>query len=242
MPVIFENQDLLKTAFFCGIPHGGAAVRLHAPGEDGVLMFEGRSSGDSFRVCGIEILDGEDAEIWKAWKELIGYALKSAEAGILGSHEYDLLITGSLSGPGAFQPANLAQWLSNQSRQMAWGESRLVPYAGLWGQFRKLAPLDWGKIRFKDQLQVLKDRSRLDLVLKRLFESASTLEGPVWVVIHDLSRAPVFRFGDDAQTPRLRKVLEKYAKTLGEKLRGVYYIRAGEVFDLLAQFETGREA
>lgn len=233
----FENQELLKTVFFCAIPHGGAAVRLHAPGEDDILVFEANTPGASFWVCGTEILDAEDGEIWKAWKELIGFALKTAETGMLGSHEFDLLMSGSLSGTGTFQPANLAQWLSNQSRQMAWGEARLVPYAGLWGQYRKLAPLDWGKIRFKDHLQVLKDRSRLDLVLKRMFEKTSLIEGPAWVVIHDLSRAPVFRFGDDAQTPRLRKILERYTETLGEKLRGVYYIRAGEVFDLLAQFE-----
>jgi len=223
-----------KTAFFQGLP-APERLEIIAPDSDGCLEID----AGSCRVAAMEILDASEEDLWNSWKELFGYAIKTAEASLQGSFEYQLVTAGSLSGTASFQPANFAQWLINQARQMTWGETRWLPYAGTWGVFRKRVPLDWGKIRFRDSIRRVRDLSRLDLLCKAALEKILTREGPVYVVLHDLSAVPLFRFGDDGQTPRLFKVLEKYRKAAGERLQGVHYVRQGSALDFLQQFEPG---
>ena len=81
------------------------------------------------------------------------------------------------------------------------------------------------------------ERAKFDLFLKKRIQAAAAEDVPVWLVIRDFSQVPLFRFGEEEQTSRLRKVLEKNAGFFAEKIQGVLIVEESRVVDLVEQFE-----
>ena len=185
----------------------------------------------------VETIYKEDKMLWEAYKELFAFALKTAEASLFGNFEYRLLALGDLEKMSSFKPENLAQYLVNYCRNLGNGESRLVSYAHSRGILKKLTPGDWGKIRFSHGVAVHnQERGKLDLFVKKLLQDAADFEGRGWLVIRDLGRQPIFRFGEEPQTERLGKYLEKNKEFLAEKINGIYFNHKTSVIDLITQF------
>lgn len=184
-----------------------------------------------------ELIFGEDKPLWESWKELYTFAVKTAEAQITGTYDLDLLCLGPEAALRSFQPQNLAGLIVNQARKLSPGERVFFSYASGWLSFKKLLPGDWGKIRFGHNVTVFnKERSQLGIFIKKILEFTSALEEPVWIGIRDLSRIPLWRFGEEPQTERLEKHLRKHEETIQKKVKALYILHNDEVSDVAGQF------
>ncbi|HTL47946.1 MAG TPA: hypothetical protein VL688_07775 [Verrucomicrobiae bacterium] len=228
------DDEFNKAIFFEAVPRPFSSI-YHGTADDIARYGLELPAGRGWLLVA-EVMTGEEKELWDSFKQMLAFALKTAEASLFGSFEFSLVTAGSPEKLPLFQPAGLAQLLVNHGRLLKDGERRLVPYASSWALFRKLAPGDWGKIAFKENLILVKDRSRLDLLVKRMIQAAAELEGPVWLALHDLGRSPVFRFGEEDQTVRLEKFLVKNKGMLGTKIPAITIYHGKQRTDLAAQF------
>jgi hypothetical protein len=198
----------------------------------GVLKFK-LSKGDQKQDLLLAlVIRREEALVWKSCDELLERTLKTAAQTFQGFFGFQLLTLELGERLRSFQWENLRQYLVNQARNMAVGEVRMVQYTSLFGLFKKRIAETYGKIDYQSAVKVyLKEPEQFDLTVKNILKQSS---GPAVGVIQDLSREPIFRFGDEAQTPRLRKTLEKI-KEAGA-LPEFYILDSRGVCELGAQF------
>jgi len=68
---------------------------------------------------------------------------------------------------------------------------------------KKLVPLEWGKISFSHCVRVHdKPEEKIDLHIKKLLKGKSS----GYIMVHDISRAPIFDRADTVQQARLQKL------------------------------------
>lgn len=217
-------------------PRWNKAKYTGMPAE-GIREYLVIENGNDERLLQSELVYKDDKPLWESWKELYSYAVDLAEAQLFGSFDLQLLTLGSESAMSSFQPQNLAQLVVNQAKKLANAESSVFSYASGWMLLKKLAPADWGKIRFSHSVTVFnKERGQFDLYIKKFLECAGTSDRPVWIAIRDLSRTPLWRFGEEPQTERLEKTLKKYTEIISRKVKALYILQNGEASDLLNQF------
>ncbi len=204
----------------------------------GDRRFEISTESGLRRIHLAEVILAEERALWDSVKEIFDFAIREAEAQLYGTYVLELVCAGEREKLRNFDGRSLASLLLNHGRSLSPGEERLFPYASLWLAFKKLVPADWGKIRFQHSMTVYsQERAKFDLFLKKRLQAAAAEDIPVWLLIRDFSQVPLFRFGEEEQTSRLRKVLEKNAGFFAEKIQGVLIVEESRVIDLVEQFE-----
>ncbi len=97
---------------------------------------------------------------------------------------------------------------------------------------------NWGKIDVTYPLQVFrKDPSELDTLVKKMLKLCPAAGERVIMLISDLSRTPLFQFGEEVQTERLRSCLVKGKAALGGRFPEIYMSDQNERVELSAQFQ-----
>lgn len=187
----------------------------------------------------LQAMQSEDKVLWECIKEMLAESFKLSEMSLKGSFEIQLVFMNSLEIK-AFDISNFAKLVSNHANRLSYGQVTCFPYASMWFHCKKLSPLDWGKIKFSHRLHFLNDdRSKLDLLLKKMSKPALEGENFSWILFDDLSRSPIFRFGEDPQTERLFKWVKSLCeKSLPERMQIRLCSGRKNTIDLLKQFEV----
>jgi hypothetical protein len=187
----------------------------------------------------LQAMHSDDKVFWECIKEMLSESFKLSEMSLKGSYEINLIFIHSLEIK-AFDISNFAKLVSNHANRLSFGQAVCFPYASMWFYCKKLSPLDWGKVKFSHRLHFFSDdRSKLDLVLKKMSKQALHDEKFSWIIFDDLSRSPIFRFGEDPQTERLFKWVRSLCeKSLPERMQIHLCSDKREAIDLLKQFEV----
>ncbi len=192
---------------------------------------QGEAEGRLFTAF---FLSAEDAEVWKAFLDVLDHALKTAAASLLGFFGFQMIACELSVGIQHFDWGRLPQLLVNHGRAMVVGETRLIQFGALFGLFHKRMPESWGRIERKFVVEIYRrENAQLDLYLKQLLRDASPkgLENlPLNVVAFDLSTKPVLDPANQEQAQRLEKwCWEDLAK--GPSVPSVRMIHSGkEIF------------
>ncbi len=235
------HHDFCHTLFLRNLP---AVQNVLWLGEtpSGDRSFEIFTETGVKRVHLAELILAEERALWDSVKEIFDFAIREAEAQLYGTFSLELISAGERDKLRNFDGRNLGSLLLNHGRALNPGEERIFPYSSLWLAFKKLVPADWGKIRFQHGMTVYsQERAKFDLFIKKRLQEAAAEEIPTWVVIRDFSQNALFRFGEEDQTSRLRKVLEKNREFFPEKIPGVLMVEESRVVDLVEQFEAGEK-
>jgi hypothetical protein len=94
----------------------------------------------------------------------------------------------------------------------------------------------WGRMELVTGVEIYqKDVSQLDLLIKKLLKESLDLSNDCWIILHDLSDAPIFRYGEEKQTERLRKLLERTKKEM-TRVSSIYIVQGQSAVELFGQF------
>lgn len=202
-----------------------------------ILSFRGSSQKKSVQLYSLSVIRREEVSVWKSFQEMLDYASKMTAQSLLGFYGFDILSLDLKKAAGNFQPLRFMELLVNHSKKLQPGESVLIPYASVYGLFKKRIPEDWGKLELKVYGEVFsKDPEQLDLALKRLVKTASENAEKKILLLQDYSFEPVFRFGSELQTERLKSFLENLAKQPVSNGMEIYIKDHSGLVELFAQF------
>lgn len=206
------------------------------------VSFEERE--ELFGVC--FIIRREEALRWKSFAELLDYGFQFAKQSLKGFYGFELIEIQLDEGISNFKAPEFGQLLVNHAKKLEVGQSNLIQYGGLQGRLTKRIQEDWGKIEFKHAVDVYaKKAEQLDLYIKkRVSEVAGYephFEGGRNLLVYDLSQDPLFKFGEEMQTERLRKQLEKINKNFSGNRPKIYIFHKGSIVELWQQFLIDEE-
>lgn len=175
----------------------------------GILAFELSRDGERRTLLVSSVIRREEDLIWKSCHELFSRTLKDAAAMVRGFYGFDLLSLSLGEKMQSFQWNNFGAFIVNQARTLVVGETKLIQYTSVFGILKKRVAEEYGKMDYRAFIKVYtQEPAQLDLFIKKILKAGNAGETPI-AVLQDLSREPLFRFGDEEQTPRLRKLLEK---------------------------------
>lgn len=232
-----EVPELLATKIF-QVP--GVFQKLNYLGRipDKVFVFEALQGGEKKYIFLQTVICGAEDFVWQAWQDMFTHAFQTAAARMKGFFGFELLTLEDASGLANFNPAAFSQLLVNHSFKLENGHSRLVKYGQCYGILQKRLPEDWGKIDFKNPVEIFRAEAKLDLHIKKIWrETARYQAGEKICLFHDLGTEPVFKFGREEQTSRLEQLLRK-TKAEGI-LPKVYFYQPPHIFELGEQFSCG---
>lgn len=208
--------------------------------ESKIFRCEGRKSANevSHPILTAMIIRSDEDFIWTSFSELFTRAVKAAAEKMRGFYGFTLLSLDLSNRIEAFDASAFAVWLQNHGRKLAVGDSTVIPFGACCGILKKRMEESWGKIDVTFPLQVFrKDPSELDTLVKKLLKLCPvTGEGAI-LVISDLSRIPLFQFGEEVQTERLKSCLLKGKAALGERFPEIYLCDRNGCVELGAQFQ-----
>lgn len=232
-----EVPELLSTKIF-QVPGNFQELIFRGKPLDKVFAFAAKSGEEKKYIFLQTVICGAEDFVWQAWQEMLEHALKAAAARVKGFFGFDLLTLEDAAGLANFNPAAFSQLLVNHSFTLANGQSRLIKYGQCYGILQKRLPEDWGKIDFKNPVEICRGEAKLDLRLKKIWrETARYQDAERIYLFHDLGAEPVFKFGQEEQTSRLEKLLRK-TKEAGA-LPKVYFYQPPRTFELGEQFSCG---
>jgi len=219
---IFSHLDQYDSLFFKG------EIKTK------IQLYEAVTKDKTFQLMVSTLIQKEDATVWKSLKELLEYNLKLAANQMRGVYHFDLLIVNLHQGIQDFNGNEFSELLLNHSRKLDPGQQRLIHYGPIFGILSKRTQCDWGKISFNSFVEVYHSQiEQFDLYVKKLINLAGGLPQTVKSVIVDISNTPLFQFGHDEQTMRLRGLLEKNR----DKRFDIYVIHWDNISELWAQFQ-----
>jgi hypothetical protein len=176
--------------------------------NDGILAYQLSRPGLQQVLLTATIIRREESLVWKSCNEMLDRTLKNAAESLQGFFGFELLALELGDRIRSFQWGNFRQYVVNQARAMSVGDLKLVQYTGMFGLFKKRVAETYGKMDYQHHVKVfLKEPAELDLMVKKLLKEAGV--SPAICVIQDLSTDALFKFGDEHQTPRLQKLLQK---------------------------------
>ena len=182
----------------------------HGLTEDGRPVYETLRGEERGLMVAAFFLRAEEAEIWKAFCDMLDHSLKTAAAALLGFFGFRLIACELSCGLKHFDWGRMPELLINHGRVMAVGETRLIQFGSLFGLFHKRIPESWGRIERKSAVEIYrKDPAQLDLYLKQLFRDAQTKAVPdkmLTLAVFDLSTRPVFDLQNQGQAERLARL------------------------------------
>lgn len=179
------------------------------------------------------VIRKEEDLVWKSCHELLDRTLKTSVQSMQGFFGFQLLTLELGDKIRSFQWENFRQYIVNLARPMGVGEEKLVQYTSLFGILKKRVAEMYGKMDYQSAIKIYsKEPAQLDLLVKKILKEGES-QNPIGV-IHDLSLEPIFRFGDEEQTSRLQKLLEKIKA--GGTLPEFYILDGRGVCELGAQF------
>ncbi len=198
-----------------------------------MLCFEAQKNNIPYPISVFNVIHKEEAFVWKSFSDLLERTLKSTAQMLRGFYTFEIIVLEMGSGLQNFDWNQWSQLIVNYSRKIGVGEECLIRYSGIVGVLKKTVEEEWGKIDFSIPVQVFNQEiEKYDLFIKKCIHSSGLKSG--LVILHDLGQNPVFRFGMEGQTIRLRSYLEK-AKNEFKGL-SVTLIQSGKRIDLFEQF------
>ncbi|GEM_PF-1124305 len=213
--------------------------------EPKIFRYEGRTSasGISRTILTTMVIRSEEGFVWASFSELFGRAVKDAAEKMRGFYGFTLLSLDLSNRIEAFDASAFATLLGNHGRKLTVGESAVIPFGACCGILKKRMEESWGKIDVTYPLQVFrKAPSELDALVKKMFKlclatGEHAIISRAVLVISDLSRTPLFQFGEEIQTERLRTCLHKGKAALGERFPEIYVCDRNGRVELGAQFQ-----
>ncbi len=208
--------------------------------ESKIFRYEGRAGASevSHSIFTAMIIRSDEDLIWTSFSELFGRAIKEAAEKMRGFYGFTLLSLDLSSRIEAFDVSAFATLLANHGRKLAPGESAVIPFGACCGILKKRMEESWGKIDVAYPLQVFrKAPSELDTLVKKMFKLCPAAGERSIMLISDFSRTPLFQFGEEVQTERLRTCLRKGEAVLGERFPEIYINDRNGRVELGAQFQ-----
>ncbi|MDP3920732.1 MAG: hypothetical protein Q8R76_08010 [Candidatus Omnitrophota bacterium] len=225
-----EIAEFAQAGFLGGLPPFRRIV-LEGAVPPKILKFTVTSEGNEAALYFSSVIGRDESLTWKSYSEILQQGIKLAAASLRGLFGFEMLSTDLNEGVRSFKPAEFSQLLVNHGRKLEAGEKALVRYGQMFAVFHKRVDEDWAKIDFRHHVEVfLKETGRFDLHVKSLLRHMPA-EGENIAVIHDLGKKPIFQFGNEEQTERLRKLLEKTQVP-------VYVVTDDHTIELHEQFQT----
>lgn len=227
-PHTFLNKpDWMLEASFCGLQ------------PDSLLVFKKDRCVYYIKT----LLAAEEADAFSSVKDMIMVRLKSAALNVKGFYGLRLLSFNLQKGVTGFQAGDFEALLANYAKTLEIGAKRIFQYGSFIFQLHKRVPEEWGKIDFAHSVLIYRNApEKLDLSLKKMVsaacENATYRDYEKIVLIKDLSKRPLFRFGDETQTARLSEFLHKKESTFKTEHLHLYIETAATgCLDLVKQFE-----
>jgi len=227
--MVEETSSLFKSLLFRPLGRFDQTAYLGLT-EAGRPLYETWRGEEKALLVTAFFLRAEEAEIWKAFCDMLDHALKAAAASLLGFYGFRLLACELSSGLKHFDWGRMPELLLNHGRAMAVGETRLIQFGSLFGLFHKRMPESWGKIERKYSVDIFrKEPAQLDLYFKQLLRDALPKAVPgqkLTLAAFDLSTRPVLDPQNAEQAARLGRLA---ASGAGAEL---ILIHAGESYSI----------
>ena len=230
-PLNFQDSALLKhLPKFQSIIYKGEI-------QPKIRNFEVSREGKTSTLIVQEIIRSEEGLIWTSCRTILERVAKMAAAQVRGFFEWNILSLELKEGLEHLNIEDFTSLLVNKARKLNPGEIEWIQYGKFLGFLKKRINENWGKIDLETAVEVFhKLPSQLDLLVKKLLKETESFPEKT-LVIQDLSHAPLFRFGEEEQTERMRKFLEKYKATSSNILPDIYMVHNQRAIELFAQFE-----
>jgi len=226
------TSNFQKSVIFSKLPRFESVV-YKGELKPKIQHFEVLREGETIHLIVEVLIRKEEGFVWKSFFDLMSHALKIAEAGMQGFFGFDLISLDFSQGINHFHPNELAQLIVNHSRKLALGDEVLIQYGSIFGLLKKRIQEQWGKIDFHSPVEICtRGPEQFDLEVKRLIRESEGLSGSRIIIIQDLSTDPIFKFGAEEQTARLRELLAKLASHVFD----IYVIQKDNLVELRAQF------
>ncbi|MCB9800264.1 MAG: hypothetical protein H6757_05860 [Candidatus Omnitrophica bacterium] len=233
-----DSPDLSKAPCFLRLPWL-SAFTYRGKLNPKTYLFDVLSERGPARLILSTLIEKEQADIWKSCHAMLERTFKTAALGIKGFFGFDLITLDLHQGMQHFNWDMLSQLIANHCRKMQTGEVRLIQYASLYGVLHKRMQEDWGKIEFKSGIEVYTQApEKFDLHLKKMLREAADRKGekPDVFLVSDFGQMPIFKFGDETQTGRLKKFLESVCENQKETMPDIYVTHKDQTVELFEQF------
>jgi len=166
---------------------------------------------------------------------------------VKGFFGLELLSLSLSEGIQNFEAGAFVQLIINHAKKLEPGAKSVFQYGSFRFCLSKRIPEEWGKIEFKTHVEVFrKPRAQLDLFIKKkcaeLLKDARYASSPKTLVIRDLSRESLFRFGEEGQTERVAGFLERNCEAFDKSNLKIFIEAvANGTIDLFEQFNITME-
>lgn len=181
--------------------------------SDRLLYCEGVTGEEREDVFIEYIIRRDEATLWQACSQMVEFHVSSVKEKVKGSFSFDLVGLEFYEGLSDSDWSHMRELIFNHAQKLKVTESTWIKYRSLYGILKKHTLLDWGKISFSHCVRVLDVLpEKLDLHIKKLRKGRS--KG--YIMLHDLSRMPLFDRDNIVQQERLRKL---FTQNTGDDLQ-----------------------
>ncbi len=231
-PFLISDPDFIKA--LQPVSPGTGSVVYRGVAEPKLIHLEVPPEQGGTGILIAHLLIGEESLAYKAFEEWLKEAIRQAAEKVRGFYGLEgiLLDLQELSG---WNLAHFVTLVTQHAAKLKPGEKKLIRYGGFYAVLSQRIEENWGKIEFKLPVTVYTQAlAQFDLFIKK--RTTALPQRPLVLWLRDLGQQPVFRFGDPEQTPRLRKLLEKWSQLDDAQQGTVYYQQGDKIVDLAAQF------
>jgi len=227
---------LQEFPLFSHLPRFGTAVYKGELAPK-IRRFEVEQGEDKGSVITCAVVVKDEALLGRSFADLVSHIAQISASQLQGFFEWNLLAFDLAGGKAGFSAEDLVSLLVNKARKLETLEETVVRYGNFFSILKKRMKESWGKLEVVISLETFnKLPSQLDLLVKKLIGTTEGIAQPSWIVIHDLSSTPLFRFGEEEQTERMRSTLEKLRLAVQNKLPEIYMVHDNNAVELLTQF------
>lgn len=206
--------------------------------EPKIRHFETFQGAEKGSLVTYTLIRKEESLLGSSFRDMIEHIAKMTALQLRGFFEWNILSFDLSEGLQGLNAENLVSLLVNKARKLLPLEETDVRYGKIRSILKKRMEENWGKVELAMPLETFhKESFQLDLLVKKLMKTAEPLGMPCRIVIHDLSPTPLFRFGEEMQTERMRKTLEKYKAASQNVLPEIYIVHDNKAVELLEQFQ-----
>lgn len=165
----------------------------------------------SYYLLWAQMIRPDEKDTWLAYFDMLKASVQTAASAVEGFYGLQILDTGWPEAMRHFDLSSFTIILIQQARKLGVGERTGLRYCGLTAMLHKRIPERFGKIELKHPvMSYTQEFAKLDLFVGKM-NRALPVDAPGIVLIEDLSRDPIFKFGMESQTERLQKLLAKYS-------------------------------
>src|SRR3989338_649797 len=134
------------------------AIHYHGHPDGKVQLYKALREDEECHLLALTIIREEEAVLWESAEDLLGRSVSEAALRVQGIFTFDLLTFDVHHEIKTFNYAELTTLIVNHSLKLKPGTQRLIKYSSTYGILQKMVDESWGKIVFKTEVEVYKNK------------------------------------------------------------------------------------